>query len=116
MQAPAMGSTVAVKEEFPTVDDEEPEGGYSIFRQVSSLALKLGFEAPGYRLEPDESMPNFFNGSPVFSPGTCIPVGLGVVSGVLGKKQAKIMVAEQVYEWLQEEEGKRNATFRDLFS
>lgn len=76
----------------------------SVLKQISALAERLGIDNPSYRLEEDDEMPNFFSGRPVFKPGGRVPRDLGVVSGVLGKRHAKMQVAERVLEWLQGEE------------
>ena len=58
-------------------------------------------DIPSYRVEPDEGMPNFFSGRPVFKNGRLVPPDLGVVSGVLGQRPAKRQMAEEVLDWLQ---------------
>ncbi|POR34029.1 Uncharacterized protein TPAR_05694 [Tolypocladium paradoxum] len=88
----------------------------SVFRQISALATRLGLESPCFRIEPDDGMPNFFSGRPVFQRGGRIPPDLGVVSGVLGKRQARMQMAEKVLEWLQEEERNREDIVNSLWT
>ena len=93
----------------------DSDGLAHVFKQVSDLALRLGIDSPNYRIDPDEDMPNYFSGRPVFKSGL-MPPDLGVVSGVLGKRQAKMQIAEKVLEWLQKEQEGRHTTFNSLFA
>ncbi|KAJ6446405.1 ATP-dependent RNA helicase [Purpureocillium lavendulum] len=88
----------------------------SVFKQVADLAGRLGLDAPAYRLDPDPEMPNFFDGRAVFrSGGRTPPPGVGAVTAVLGKKQARLQIAEGVLEWLREEHRARDALVQSLW-
>ncbi|KAM4054711.1 hypothetical protein HRG_005534 [Hirsutella rhossiliensis] len=87
----------------------------SVFRHVSDLATSLNLSSPRYEVVPDSEMPGFFRGCPVFSPADMVPRDLGLVSGVLGKKQARLQVAEKVLEWLEAERRKRRDVFDSLY-
>ncbi|PHH85993.1 hypothetical protein CDD83_10888 [Cordyceps sp. RAO-2017] len=59
-------------------------------------------------------MPNFFRGRPVFSNAGFAPPALGLVAGVLGKRQAKMQIADQVLQWLEAEAKRKDDIFRSL--
>ncbi|KJZ78937.1 hypothetical protein HIM_01710 [Hirsutella minnesotensis 3608] len=88
----------------------------SVFQRVTSLAISLGFTSPQYHVQPEGDLSNFFSGRATFSPGDLVPSGVGVVSGVLGKKQARLQSAEQVLEWLEGEARRRAKIFENMFS
>ncbi|PNY27691.1 Uncharacterized protein TCAP_02384, partial [Tolypocladium capitatum] len=108
--------------ESPAPDTRPGNGGpdgdeaSSVFRQIAALSARLGIDSPSYRIEPDDEMPNFFGGRPVFQHGGRVPPDLGVVSGVLGKRQAKIQMAEKVLEWLQGEQRSRTEIINSLWA
>lgn len=62
--------------------------------------------------EPDRLC--FFRGRPIFRNGGQIPPDVGVVSMVLGRRQAKEQVAEAVLRWLTEEMRYRDELKADL--
>ncbi|UNI14341.1 hypothetical protein JDV02_000978 [Purpureocillium takamizusanense] len=103
------GDEVAACSPFAAASD-------SVFKQVADLAARLGLDAPAYRIEPDPHMPNFFDGRAVFrSGGRTPPGGVGAVTAVLGKKQARVQVAEGVLEWLRGEQRARDAMVQSLW-
>lgn len=75
----------------------------TVFKHVSELAAHLGLTPPSYRIEPEE-MHSFFGRRAVFAHDSIVvPPGVAIVTGVLGKKQAKLQVADKVLKWLREE-------------
>ncbi|PWI74640.1 hypothetical protein PCL_07954 [Purpureocillium lilacinum] len=87
-----------------------------VFKQVADLAGRLGLDAPAYRLEPDPQMPGFFDGRAVFrSGGRTPPEGVGAVTAVLGRREARVLVAEGVLAWLREEHRARDAMVQSLW-
>ncbi|KND94830.1 hypothetical protein TOPH_00515 [Tolypocladium ophioglossoides CBS 100239] len=113
-QRPSQTSDIPAPDSRSTNSPDSDEDA-SVFKQISALAACLHIDNPSYRIEPDDGMPNFFSGRPVFRYAECIPPGLGVVSGVLGKRQAKMQVAGKVLEWLQEEQRSRDELVNSLF-
>jgi len=88
----------------------------AVFKQVADLAGRLGLDAPAYRLEPDPQMPGFFDGRAVFrSGGRTPPEGVGAVTAVLGRREARVLVAEGVLAWLREEHRARDAMVQSLW-
>ena len=71
---------------------------------------------PTYRVDEDPLRPNFFNGRPIFFSGVAVPHGTGVVNGVLGKKQARLQIAEKVLVWMEQEHNKRMETLDNVFA
>lgn len=100
----------------PESGSSNPDGDEgSVFRHVADLATSLNMSGPRYEVVPDGEIPGFFRAWPVFAHADMVPPGLGVVINVLGKRQAKLQVAEKVLLWLEAEKRKRRNTFESLF-
>lgn len=85
------------------------EASPTIYDQVSNLASALGFGTVSYNIQPDGQKADLFSGQPHFeSPGP-MPRDIGVVTDVLGKKQTKMEIAEQVLKWLELERQRRRS-------
>lgn len=80
------------------------------------MAATLGTGVPTYRIEEDPTRPNFYSGRAVFFNGAPVPTDIGVVAGVLGKKQTKLQIAERVLEWMEDEKAKRDTILGTVFS
>ncbi|RDA92804.1 hypothetical protein CP533_0803 [Ophiocordyceps camponoti-saundersi (nom. inval.)] len=111
-------SSPTKRKEASTPAANEDDDGESMIRRASDLALKMGFGTLSFVIEPDGDLENFFRGRPVFSQSAdCVPSGVAVVSGVLGKKQAKVQVAANVFLWLEAKaREKKTTSFANLFS
>ena len=94
----------------------DSDSSAAIYARVANFASILGVGVPTYRIDEDSQRPNFFNGRPIFFSGVAVPNGLGVVNGVLGKKQAKLQIAEKVLLWMEQEYARRTATLDAAFA
>lgn len=84
----------------PDDDDERP----TIYEKVAAHAGSLHLNVPRYVVEPHPEMHGFFFGRAEFTGnGPKPPAGVGVVSGILGRKQAKEEIANRVLTWLEGE-------------
>lgn len=87
-----------------------------LFDAIARLAGRLGIAQPQYRLEQDPDRPNFFRGCAEFSVASRVPDGIAVVDNVLGKRQARIQIAEKVMDWMVREEATRQAMVSEILA
>ncbi|EGX94336.1 hypothetical protein CCM_02607 [Cordyceps militaris CM01] len=87
-----------------------------LFGSIARLCARLGVSQPQYRLVPDLDRPSFFSGRAEFSVGSRVPDDIAVVRNVLGKKQARIQIAEQVLAWMEKEEMRRQQLVDGMLS
>ncbi|KAL1836006.1 hypothetical protein VTJ49DRAFT_5698 [Mycothermus thermophilus] len=113
------------------------DDGPHVTKRVEELCHKLGLSFPQYRISPsaDQSTttnygmegvtpagesPNqqFFDAHAEWPPRDAlkVPRGLGRVTRVYGRRNARERVAEQVLEWLVEEEGRRMREVEELMA
>ncbi|TQV94611.1 hypothetical protein IF1G_06622 [Cordyceps javanica] len=78
-----------------------------LFDEIHRLCARLGVSQPTYRLTQDPDRPSFFSGHAEFSAGSRVPDGIAVVRDVLGKRQTRIQIAQQILKWMEEEEARR---------
>ncbi|KAF4454591.1 hypothetical protein F53441_2934 [Fusarium austroafricanum] len=78
--------------------------GPTIRERAAGLGCRLGFGIPEYHIEQDNEEEDTWSGRPIFKNDGRIPEDVGVVTGVVGRQQAEILVAEKVLEWLEKEE------------
>ncbi|PFH57395.1 hypothetical protein XA68_15128 [Ophiocordyceps unilateralis] len=93
-------------------DDDE---GDLIIRKASECSVRMGFGTLEFVVEPDAELDMFFHARPVFSHGALVPAHVGLVTGVLGKKEARVQVAGKVLLWLEGQKKERATTFAHLF-
>ncbi|RDA84516.1 hypothetical protein CP532_1498 [Ophiocordyceps camponoti-leonardi (nom. inval.)] len=99
------------------IEEDDDDDGEAMIRRASDLAARMGFGTLSFAIEPDPELENFFHGRPVFSQsGGCVPADVAVVTGVLGKKQARVQVAANVFIWLEAKAKEKRTTFANLFS
>ncbi|OAA74163.1 hypothetical protein ISF_01064 [Cordyceps fumosorosea ARSEF 2679] len=87
-----------------------------LFGAIARLCAHLGVSQPQYRLTQDADRPSFFSGHAEFSAGSRVPEGVAVARGVLGKRQARIHIAEQVLAWMEKEKARRQKLVDGMLS
>ncbi|KAJ6784428.1 hypothetical protein PWT90_07065 [Aphanocladium album] len=114
--APATQGPAPVPLGSPTGKGEAAAEQNRLFNSIARLTARLGISQPQYKLTQDLNRPNFFSGRAEFSVASRVPDNIAVVQDVLGKKQARIQIAEQVLSWLENEEARRQAMVDELLS
>ncbi|KAK5990216.1 hypothetical protein PT974_08482 [Cladobotryum mycophilum] len=94
--------------------DFSSEDALSLFGRVAALAGRMGLVSPTYQVEEEAGKPGFFSGQPFFQNGGRYPPDLAIVSGVYGKRNAKLAIAQLVMEWLEEEKKLRDSVKDDF--
>lgn len=87
-----------------------------LFSGITRLCARLGISQPQYKLAQDPARPSFFSGRAEFSVASRVPQDIAVVKDVLGKRQARIQIAEQVLSWMEDEEARRQALVDGVLS
>ena len=90
-----------------------------IMPALLALARRLGLPAPQIVIVASAdpgmmAMASFFDARVEFGGAVEVPEDVGRVTGVYGRRNARDKVAEQVYEWLVREEGKRLGEVEEL--
>lgn len=88
--------------------------GPSVLEQISVISGRLGMGNISYEIKDDATRPNFFSGQLRFATPGKAPDDLGAVSGVYGKNETKLQVAEKGLCWLQEEDARRQGVLKGL--